>query len=145
MIEAGVLPVVLVDVAQGDPAALKELLERRPQGLGRGAEKMAKSGRFLARAAPEHRTDGHVIARRHGVEEIHLLEQQALDALSAAKRVQRLVDLVLAELGHHVLELVADELHPQLGDLVDDLELHLVVAGETPGGFCSPSSSPVRM
>ena len=39
-------------------------------------------------------------------------------------------DLAVAQLARREQDLVLDELHPQLGDLVHDLELQLVVTAE---------------
>ena len=56
-----------------------------------------------------------------------LLEQLALHLLDAREHLQRRVDVVDAQARDRFAQLVDDQLHPELGDLMLNDEQHLVV------------------
>ena len=122
-----VVPVAgVVDV--GDAAARRlEIggLVARPQRLRQGEEQL-EAGAFLPRAVAELEADRLVIERTHRFEQRQLVghqPHQPVDAIEQGQHAHRLarrhmtVDLGQGE---------GDQLHPQLLDLVDDLELQLV-------------------
>ncbi len=59
--------------------------------------------------------------------------KQVLHRVHPTEETLRLRRLPRVHLGRGAVALVDDELHPQLGDLVHDLELQLVGAGELVG------------
>ncbi len=75
----------------------------------------------------QHRPEFHVLRRRQRLQHAPLLEQLALHLLDAREHLQRRVDVVRAQARDRFAQLMDDQLHPELGDLVLDDEQDLVV------------------
>ena len=79
------------------------------------------------RRGAEHVAELHVLARRQRGQHAPLLEQLALDLLDAREALLGRAEIVGGQAREHLLELVDDQPHPQLGGLVLDDEQQLVV------------------
>jgi hypothetical protein len=69
------------------------------------------------------------ILRRHGLEDLDLLDEHALDRVNALQQVASRVDVTGEHRFPDRLELEQDLLEPQLEDLVDLDEKELVMRG----------------
>ena len=67
------------------------------------------------------------LLRRHRLENVDLLFDQPLDCVNAAKMLRDAEQIVAVERRHGCVDLVQQLLEPELVDLMDDDEEHLVV------------------
>src|SRR6185295_11463062 len=112
---------------------------------GAGAAALRKTVQRLLRLHPQRELDlpeligleaarrveplaeGQELERRHRLEDVELRHHHLQDRQDPLQRVLRAVRLVLLEQRAHAIELVEQLLEPQLVDLVNDDEQHLVV------------------
>ena len=112
-----------------------------------GAAALRKSLQGLARLQAEHelelpelirlkparrleaRPERLELERRHRLENVELRDQHLENGENALERVLRVKRIAGIEQGNHVIDFVEHLLEPQLVDLVNDDEEHLVVLG----------------
>ena len=109
--------------------AFAEALEGRDVPAAEHELELAELVGLEAARLLEARAERLELERRHGLEDVELRHQHLQDGEDALERVLGAVGLVGVEQAPHVVELVQDLLEPQLVDLVDHDEEHLVVLG----------------
>src|SRR5262252_5979503 len=116
----------VVDLLDGEAVLFKiALLKRVPDGLIH-LQKHAEAGRFLPAAVAETLADILIFLGRHGFEKSDLLDHEALRSVNAAKKSENTIGVFLLKIVIDVEKGIGDELHPELFNLMDDLELHFV-------------------
>ena len=80
-----------------------------------------------ARGRPQHVAEFHVLAGCEGFQHPPLLEHLALDLLDPGEDLEAGIDVVGGQVRDRGRQLMHDQLHPQLRDMVLDDEQHLVV------------------
>ena len=87
----------------------------------------------LVRLKPARRlepgAEGQELERRHRLEDVELRDHHLQDRQDPLQRVLRAMRSSWSSSAHHAIELVQQLLEPQLVDLVNDDEEHLVVLG----------------
>src|SRR5438552_15985992 len=83
---------------------------------------LSELDRLKSARGRELRAEGEKILRRHRLEHIYLLHQQALDDVHAAKVVPRKEEVISIDVRARRLQLVQHDFEPELVDLVGDDE-----------------------
>src|SRR4029077_14044006 len=89
-------------------------------------QQSAKAGRFLAAAIAELQADFLGLLRRHGFEQGELLHQEAYGDMNAFEKSDHTIRIFLLQVVVNIEKRIADQFHPELFDLMDELELQFV-------------------
>ena len=119
----------------------RKLLHRRRPLLAEDELQLAELGRLEPAPRFEASAKAEELQRRHRLEDVDLRDEHLEDGQHALHRVPRPREVVAASSALQVVELVQNLLEPQLVDLVDDDEQHLVVLGPSDRGCWSASNS----
>src|SRR5580704_10270028 len=89
-------------------------------------QQRAKAGRFLAAAIAELQTDFLVFLWRHGFEQGELLNQEAHSDVNTLEERDYSIRIFLLQVIVNIEKRIANQLHPELFDLMDELELQFI-------------------